>query len=237
MLRRIMPSPAMAVALVALFVALGSGAYAQVSANSVGTPQLRNGAVTHPKLAQNSVWHANIGRHSVRNINLAHNSVWHAQLGGGVVRRNNMSAPLLSELGPARTVFGHITPPGAMPPNQVTQFQPSFQINTTGFENTLTVQAVIDLHNIGTAASTVECFASLANHPGEFVAFITAGTPPAPNDTWSGQLTLLGQWTVSAGNHTVTLSCRPFQPPAGTAIIHASAQILLTAELRRFAAG
>lgn len=104
MLNRIKPSPAMAVALLALFVALGGGAYAATNlpANSVGTSQLQNGAVTNSKLAGNSVWHANIGTRSVRNINLAGNSVWHAQIGTGSVQRNNISAQLFSELrGPA----------------------------------------------------------------------------------------------------------------------------------------
>lgn len=121
MLKRIMSSPAMAVALVALFVALGSGAYAQVSANSVGTAQLRNGAVTNSKLAHNSVWHAQLGRRVARNNNLADNSVWHAQLGGGVVRRNNVSAPLLAELGPARTVFAEGATGHGIPTNHDTQ--------------------------------------------------------------------------------------------------------------------
>ncbi len=51
------PSPAMAVALVALFVALSGGAYAAVTlpAASVGAKQLKTFAVTNPKLANNSV--------------------------------------------------------------------------------------------------------------------------------------------------------------------------------------
>lgn len=55
--KRIMPSPAMVVALLALFVALGGGAYAATNLprNSVGTRQLRNQAVTIHKLAFNSV--------------------------------------------------------------------------------------------------------------------------------------------------------------------------------------
>ncbi len=46
------PSPAMIVALIALFVALGSGAYAAATLphDSVGTQQLKNGAVTASKL-------------------------------------------------------------------------------------------------------------------------------------------------------------------------------------------
>ena len=51
------PSPAMAVALVALFVALSGGAYAAVAlpAHSVGATQLKTFAVTNPKLANNAV--------------------------------------------------------------------------------------------------------------------------------------------------------------------------------------
>jgi hypothetical protein len=90
MLKRSAPSPAMAVALVALFVALGSGAYAQVTANSVGTAQLRNRAVTNPKLAHNSVWHAQLGGRVARHGNLAHNSVWNANIGRRSVQRINM---------------------------------------------------------------------------------------------------------------------------------------------------
>jgi hypothetical protein len=98
MFKRIKLSPAMAVALVALFVSLGGGAYAatNLAANSVGTSQLSNGAVTNAKLAGNSVWHANIGTRSVRNSNLAVNSVWHAQIGTGSVQLNNVGAQLLT---------------------------------------------------------------------------------------------------------------------------------------------
>ncbi len=51
------PSAAMTVALVALFMALTSGAYAMIKipANSVGTKQLKNGAVTAPKVKQGSL--------------------------------------------------------------------------------------------------------------------------------------------------------------------------------------
>jgi hypothetical protein len=51
------PSPAMVVALIALFVALGGGAYAafKLPKNSVGTKQLKKGAVTPPKLAKKTV--------------------------------------------------------------------------------------------------------------------------------------------------------------------------------------
>ena len=51
------PSPAMLVALLALFAALGGSSYAalQLPRGSVGTQQLRNGAVTSPKVKNNSL--------------------------------------------------------------------------------------------------------------------------------------------------------------------------------------
>ena len=57
-MRRIKPpSPAMVVAMVALFIALGGAGYAAVSIprNSVGTSQLRNFAVTPVKIQNNAI--------------------------------------------------------------------------------------------------------------------------------------------------------------------------------------
>ena len=52
LMRRRRPSPAMLVALLALFVALGGSSYAAIRfpAGSVGTAQLKNGAVTKKKI-------------------------------------------------------------------------------------------------------------------------------------------------------------------------------------------
>ena len=51
------PSPAMVVALIALFVALGGASYAAVTLprNSVGAAQLKKGAVTPPKVAKKTI--------------------------------------------------------------------------------------------------------------------------------------------------------------------------------------
>ena len=52
--RRFAPSPAMVVSLIALFVALGGTSYAALSLpkNSVGTKQIKDGAVTAAKIEQ-----------------------------------------------------------------------------------------------------------------------------------------------------------------------------------------
>jgi hypothetical protein len=62
------PSPAMVIALIALFVALTGSAYAalRLPRNSVGSAQLRRGAVTKAKLRTNAVTSSKVKDHSLR---------------------------------------------------------------------------------------------------------------------------------------------------------------------------
>ena len=61
------PSLAMVVALLALFVALGGSAFAALSLpkHSVGTKQLKTGAVTGAKLHDNAVTSSKVKNHSL----------------------------------------------------------------------------------------------------------------------------------------------------------------------------
>jgi hypothetical protein len=61
------PSPAMAVAMLALFVALGGGAYAATAlpARSVGNDQLRNRSVSNDKLRKHAVTSSKLALNSV----------------------------------------------------------------------------------------------------------------------------------------------------------------------------
>ena len=66
LLRR--PSPAMIVACLALLVALGGtsvAAVSQLARNSVGTPQLRDGAVTNAKVRNNAINSAKVASRSL----------------------------------------------------------------------------------------------------------------------------------------------------------------------------
>src|SRR4051812_8827333 len=59
------PSPAMVVALLALFIALAGTSYAAIKlpANSVGTRQIKNGAIHRVDLAANAVDSARVADH------------------------------------------------------------------------------------------------------------------------------------------------------------------------------
>lgn len=71
------PSPAIGISLVALFVSLGGVGYAasRLPDNSVGTAQLRNGAVTYKKIRPNSVGKVRLANGGVINSKLANGSV------------------------------------------------------------------------------------------------------------------------------------------------------------------
>jgi hypothetical protein len=90
-------SPATVISCVALFLALGGGAYAatqiakksvktkHLGNGSVTTQKLRNGAVTSPKLRNGAVTGAKIGSGAVGGTQIADGAVRAVDLGGGVV--------------------------------------------------------------------------------------------------------------------------------------------------------
>jgi hypothetical protein len=69
-MRRLLPSPAMVVGCIALIVALGGTSYAAIRlpANSVGTKQLKNGAVTAAKVRSNSLAGTQINEGSLAQV-------------------------------------------------------------------------------------------------------------------------------------------------------------------------
>jgi trimeric autotransporter adhesin len=81
--------PATFLSLAALFVALGGVGYA---ATKIGTQQLRNRAVTAPKLANNSVTPAKIRTGAVGNRALANNSVSTQKIRAGAIISSDLAA-------------------------------------------------------------------------------------------------------------------------------------------------
>jgi hypothetical protein len=73
-------SPALVISVIALFVALGTGAYAgiKLGKNAVKTKSIKNGAVTEPKLAKGSVTSDKLGNGAVTNDKLSGSAVGRA---------------------------------------------------------------------------------------------------------------------------------------------------------------
>jgi len=88
------PSPALVISLLALFVALGSGAYA---ANKIGTNQIKNKAVTTKKLAGKAVNASKLAGKSVKTGKLAGQAVTTGKLAGQAVSGDILQDAAVSE--------------------------------------------------------------------------------------------------------------------------------------------
>src|SRR4051812_16377252 len=86
------PSPAMCVALVALFFALGGGAYAlTLPTNSVGPSQLRPGAVLNSKMFPGTVSNSKMGRGAVTFSKMASNQMTSEKIRNGSLLGEDMT--------------------------------------------------------------------------------------------------------------------------------------------------
>lgn len=107
------PSPAMLVALLALFVALGGSAFAvsrvgtkQLKKNAVTTAKIRNGAVTSAKLGSGSVTGAKVRANSVGGSKLADGSIGGPKLVDGAIGESAMAA---DSVGQTQLIDGSVT--------------------------------------------------------------------------------------------------------------------------------
>ena len=82
--KRYIPSPAMLVALVALFVALGGAAYAAVTlpGNSVRSATIKNGEVKAGDMAASAVTRAKIANNAVNSAKVLNGSIGNADISG-----------------------------------------------------------------------------------------------------------------------------------------------------------
>ena len=76
------PSPALVIAVIALFVGLGGGAYAA----QIGTKDIKKNAVTKPKIKNKAVTASKIAPGAVKTNKLASPSYWAYVSGGGSAR-------------------------------------------------------------------------------------------------------------------------------------------------------
>lgn len=83
------PSPALVISLIALFVALGSGAYA---ASKIGTSDLKKNAVTTPKIAKNAVKSSKVENGKLKGKDLEDGAIGGSKLGSGAVRASKLGS-------------------------------------------------------------------------------------------------------------------------------------------------
>jgi hypothetical protein len=96
-MKRLLPSPAMGVALLALLVALGGTTYAatKIKKNAVGSKQLQANAVKTAKIAANAVTTAKLAGDAVTTDKLAANAVTSAKVADGTLTRSDAAQGVL----------------------------------------------------------------------------------------------------------------------------------------------
>src|SRR4051794_37098819 len=92
-MRRFRPSPAMVVAMIALFVSLGGGAYAlTLPTGSVGPAQLRPRAVLNSKMFPGTVSNSKLGKGAVTFSKMANNQMTSAKIRNGSMLGEDLAA-------------------------------------------------------------------------------------------------------------------------------------------------
>ncbi len=111
MLSRFRLSPAMVVALLALFVSLGGFSYA--AASKLGTSQIKNGAVTAKKLHNRAVKTKKIRDRAVTRAKLANGAVTAAKTDGSIVKSTLAGLPVagvnVGQNGTVRRFFSRVS--------------------------------------------------------------------------------------------------------------------------------
>ena len=113
-LRRRRPSASLLISCLALFVALGSGAYAAINLpkNSVGSPQIKKNAVKTGDIARNAVKVGKLAKEAVKAGKLAKNAVPTNRLRNDAVTGDKVNESTLSTVPSAQTSNGIAPPEG-----------------------------------------------------------------------------------------------------------------------------
>jgi hypothetical protein len=222
------PSPAMVVALIALFIALGGGAYAAVSmpANSVGSKQLKNGAVIGSKLATNAITSAKVKDGSLLAQDFAAGQLRAGPQGAtgprgatGFVGPPGPAGPagatgppgpaaVSAEFTTTNTSLGVGAPPTWLPG--------SGSITTIDGENHLVLNGYVQVSNSSVTPAWVEAQCN----------YMLDGFPVGPSPISYfvpgavGQVVMVARAAVNPGAHTVQVQCTATNPGLNAADGH-----------------
>jgi hypothetical protein len=187
------PSAAMLVALTALFVAMGGGAYAAISIpnNSVGSNQLKNSAVTNHKIENGSVG----------NFKLASGAVGARKIINGAVGKSQVNANQVQERVTGVCSSGAVTSVGST--GTVTcGAAPGADVNTSN-PSPIT---------LGTGATTIDS----ESLPGNLAYLVTANPQIALTGLASGSESVTVNCTLTAGPSTTAAQTRSVVVELGT---------------------
>jgi hypothetical protein len=185
------PSPALVISLLALTVALGGTAYAgfTIPKNSVGTKQLKNGAVTTTKIKNRNVTASKINTTglTVPNAANAHNL-------GGLGSSEYKTASNYTQDSTAKPITGTVATIGS-----------PIQITTEGTRRVIASAAVHATNGVSGTGVYLVCHITIDGTSG--VNDTDYASPAGGFTIVDAAVSPLASAVVGAGTHTVTLLC------------------------------
>jgi trimeric autotransporter adhesin len=207
--------PATFISLAALFVALGGVGYA---AAKIGTNQLRNRAVTAPKLANNSVTSPKIRAGAVRNGDLANNSVSTQTIQAGAIISSNlaMDSVLTGNLGNGAVTSSKLAADSVLNGNLGNGAVTSSKLAGGAVEN----------HNLANGSVTSDRIGTGAVIASKLAANSVTTPAIAPDSVTAAQIAngqvVEGNGTLSSTQVTVPATLTPVLNLAGLGVLQAS---------------
>lgn len=226
-----LPSPALVIAVIALFVALGGTSYAvtQLPRNSVGTTQLKTSAVTSPKLKAGAVTSAKVAPRAITTPKLRDGAVTSAKIKDGSVDQADLSAGVASSLKGAATSAYAFLPDALFDP--ITHPALDTDDGAVVLTGSITTTTPARLTAIATINATANVITASANERYSWSCVVRIrGADAGPHglgsiylhgglDLQTDSTTATGSAEVAAGTHTATLTCQTTRPDAGYIVL------------------
>jgi trimeric autotransporter adhesin len=207
--------PATFISLAALFVALGGVGYA---ATQIGTKQLRNRAVTAPKLANNSVSAAKIRTGAVGNRALANNSVSTQKIRSGAIVSSDLAvgSVLSANLGSGAVTSSNLAADSVLNGNLGNGAVTSSKLANDAVANHNLANGSVSSDKIGTGAVIASKLAA-----GSVTTPAIAANSITAAQIENGQV-MEGNGTLSSSQVTVGATPAPVLTFAGLGVLQAS---------------
>ena len=213
MSRTLRPSYANVTATLALVVALGSGgAYAAgLAKNSVGSPQIKNGAVKAQDVKKESLTGGQVANESLSGDDIGNRSLTGLDIGDNTVTGQDINESTLSLPSPSGVFAGPLSASSTLSGAFSTYATLTYTAPANGY---VRLHAEASFNAQG-APGAVTC--SLIQDAGGVAQVLwDAGDVDAPTPLLDQRQQVDAVVPVSAGTHTVLLQLKEFQPGAPT---------------------
>jgi len=218
------PSPALVISVIALFIALGGTSYAvtQLPKDSVGTKQLKKSAVTSQKLKAGAVTSRTIAKGAVTDGKLAGNAVTGAKVKDGSLTADDLTAAARAELRGTPLTSAAASGSALLPMTADAETEVLSTTITVAYPARLLLDGFVSAGHFASSGTTdewvpVQCWPTVnGTRAGGTSAGGVLDGVLAFSSLTDVSLPISGSAEVAAGTHTVSVRCLAGASAAGS---------------------